>query len=180
MLGPNATMINTTAEDIFLYPGSNSSSLPPPPTLTSLLASLLPSLDYSQLLYKPQSGWVPLNHVYYQVSNLFLLLSSMAPNSPGGFLFLRAMLVVSSSCCTVWGWTVACGVDITGWSSILAVVNMAWCVQTVWRGRTVSLSQEMEVVYEQMFHPLNVLNELLKFLYSKYVNQYFIYLFSMY
>ena len=48
------------------------------------------------------------------------------------------------------------GLDIAGWSSILAVVNMAWCVQTVWRGRTVSLSQEMEVVYEQMFKPLKV------------------------
>ena len=89
MLGPNATMLNTAAEDIFLYSSANSSSLPPAATLTSLLASLLPSLDYSQLLYQPQCpGWVPLNHVYYQVSNLFLLLSSMAPNSQGGFLFL--------------------------------------------------------------------------------------------
>ena len=157
MLGPNATVLNTTAEDIFLYPGANSSFLPPPATLTSLLASLLPSLDYSQLLYQPQCpGWVPLNHAYYQVSNLFLLLSSMAPNIPGGFLFLRAMLVVSFSISTVWGWTVACGLDITGWSSILAVVNMAWCVRTVWRGRTVSLSQEMEGVYQQMFQPLKV------------------------
>jgi hypothetical protein len=71
MLGPNATLLNTTTED------------------TSLLASLLPSLDYSQLLYQPQCpGWVPLNHVYYQVFNLFLLLSSIATNSRGGFLFL--------------------------------------------------------------------------------------------
>ena len=73
MLGPNATMLNTTLEDIFPYPSTNSTLLPPPTTLRSLLTnlslSLLPSLDYSQLLYQPQCpGWVPLNHIYYQVA----------------------------------------------------------------------------------------------------------------
>ena len=161
MLGPNATMLNTTLEDIFPYPGTNSTLLPPPTTLRSLLTnlslSLLPSLDYSQLLYQPQCpGWVPLNHVYYQLANLLLLLSSLAPNTPYGFLFLRILLLMSFSLSTVWGWTVACGLDTTAWNCLLAAINLAWCLHTIWKRRNVSLSPEMETVFNQIFKPLNV------------------------
>ena len=154
-------MLNTTLEDIFPYPGTNSTLLPPPTTLRSLLTnlslSLLPSLDYSQLLYQPQCpGWVPLNHIYYQVANLLLLLSSLAPNTTYGFLFLRILLLMSFSLSTVWGWTVACGLDTTAWNCLLAATNLAWCLHTAWKRRTVSLSPEMETVYGQVFKQLNV------------------------
>ena len=115
--------------------------------------SFLLSLDYSQLLYHPQSpGWVPLNHIYYQVANLFLLLSSLFSK----IIFFRTMLVLSFSFSTVWGWTVVSGLDTTAWNCLLTVINLAWCLQTVWRGRTVTLSQEMEMVYMQIFKPLMV------------------------
>ena len=116
-------------------------------------SSFLLSIDYSQLLHQPECpGWVPLNHVYYQVANLFLLVSSLSSN----ILFLRAMLVVSCSFSTLWEWTVACGLDTTSWNCLMTVINLAWCLQTVWGGRTVTLSQEMEMVNMQVFKQLKV------------------------
>ena len=100
-------------------------------------SSFLLSIDYSQLLHQPECpGWFPLNHVYYQVANLFLLVSSLSSN----ILFLRAMLVVSCSFSTLWGWTVACWLDTSAWNCLLTVINLAWCIKTVWSARTVTLS----------------------------------------
>eukprot|EP00092_Neocalanus_flemingeri_P001965 GFUD01002097.1.p1 GENE.GFUD01002097.1~~GFUD01002097.1.p1 ORF type:complete len:364 (+),score=117.22 GFUD01002097.1:214-1305(+) len=166
MLGPNVTSANETNEAIYTDPseilqslGTNSSLLVPLVTINSMVTnlSLFHPLDFTQLLYQPECpGWVPLNHIYYQVANLFLLLSSLAPNCPGGLLFLRTCLVVSFSLSTVWGWTVACALDTTAWNCLLTVLHCAWCVQTVWRGRTVRLTQEMETVYTALFRPLKV------------------------
>ena len=172
MLGPNTTMLNTTVEDLSSYPGANyslttatsdtnSSMVSPHTTLVSVLTnlsmSLIPSLDYSQLLYQPHCpGWVPLNHVYYQVANLLLLLASLAPCSRHGFLFLRAMLVISFSLSMAWGWSVACGLDIMAWNTALALINMAWCLHAVFTSRRVSLSPDMEILYNKMFKSLNV------------------------
>ena len=174
MLVPNVTYFNETEVDIYTNPSellqvlqplySNSSPRPPhtPVTISSMVTnlslSLNPPLDFTQLLYQPECpGWVPLNHIYYQLANLFLLLSSaVSPNCPAGLLFLRTGLVVSFSFYTVWGWSVACALDTTAWNCLLTVINIAWCVQTVWRGRTVRLSKEMEMVYTKLFKPLKV------------------------
>ena len=63
---------------------------------------------------------------------------------------------ISFSFSTVWGWKVACGLDTTAWNCLLAIINMAWFVCTLWRRRTVLLSKEMERVYTKMFKPLQV------------------------
>ena len=115
--------------------------------------SLLSLLDYSQLLHQPEClGWVPLNYIYYQAANMFLLLASITPNT----LTLRAMMVVAFSFLTIWGWTVSCALDTTAWNCVLAVINLAWCAWIVWRRRTVKLTLEMERVYKQIFMNLKV------------------------
>ena len=124
--------------------------------ITNLTLSLLSSIDYSQLLVSPEcQAWAPLNHIYYQLAHTALLLASLAPPGSGSFLCVRALLVVSFSFSLVWGLTM-CWLDTTAWSSLLAAINLCWCVRDLWRRRTVSLSKEMETVYMKMFKPLKV------------------------
>ena len=161
MLDSNTTFVNATEDDIFSYPTTNFSLLPQPtyPSsfFTNITENLFSSIDFSQLLYQPECyNWVPVNHIYYQVANIFLLVSSLAPSGPGGFLFLRCMHVVAFSFSTVWGLTVACSLDTTAWNTVLTALNLVWCVGAIWRSRSVSLSKDMEVIYKKMFKPLKV------------------------
>jgi len=162
MLDTNDTWDNTTEDDdIFSYPTTNFSLLPEPlypgSFITNFSLNLFSSLDYSQLLYRPEChDWVPLNHIYFQVANIFLLISSLAPAGSGGLLFIRSMHVVAFSFSTVWGLTVACGLDTTAWNTLLTAVHLVWCLTALWRRRSVSLSKEMEMIYIQMFQPLKV------------------------
>ena len=161
MLDSNSTVVNTTDDDIFSNPTTNFSLIPQPTYpgsfFANFTANLFSSIDVSQLLYQPEChNWVPVNHIYYQVANIFLLVSCLAPSGPGGFLFVRSMHVVAFSFSTVWGLTVACGLDTTAWNTVLTAVNLVWCVGALWRSRSVSLSKEMEMIYRKMFKPLKV------------------------
>ena len=173
MLLPNLTTGNTLSDDIYTNPSElllptktgNSYILLPPDTTTmgfmapNISISIVPPLDFSQLLYQPECpDWVPLNHIYYQIANLFLLLASLAPNCSAALIFLRTSLVVSFSLSMVWGWTVACALDTAAWSCLLTLVNAAWCVQMLWRQarQAVRLSPQMEEVYMQLFKHLNL------------------------
>jgi len=110
-------------------------------------------VDYSEILAHAEcSGWLPLNHVYYQAANIFLLLSTISSNHQ----FIRTMMTVAFSLLSLWGWSVSCGLDTLVWSCLLAMVNLSWCVRTWWRRRTGRLTREMETLYQQMFRRLRV------------------------
>ena len=112
--------------------------------------SFLSWLDYTQLLYHPLcQGWDHLHHLSYQAANFLLLLSSISSNSQ----LRRIMMALSCSIFTLWGWSVSCKVDTTVWNLLLTIINITWCV---WRGRSVTLTKDMEILYIQVFQPLRI------------------------
>ena len=112
--------------------------------------TFLSLLDYSQLLYHPLcQSWDPLHHISYQAANFLLLVSSMSSNSQ----LMRIMMALSFSILTLWGWSVSCSVDTTAWNLLLTITNITWCV---WRGRSVTLTRDMEALFAQMFKPLRI------------------------
>jgi len=162
MLDQNVTFANSTIEDIIIDHTVNS-SLPAPPTPLSYLLSFLNSLDTTQLLYQPHCpGWVPLHHVCFQAAHALLLLSSFVPGSSSGFLFLRVAQATAFSLLTGWGWAVACGLDITVWSALIAFVHISLVLRSIWVWRSSRLSKDMEHVYTQLFQPLKVTRDQFK------------------
>ena len=162
MLDQNVTFANSTIEDIIIDHTVNS-SLPAPPTPLTYLLSFLNSLDTTQLLYQPHCpGWVPLHHVCFQAAHALLLLSSFVPGSSSGFLFLRVAQATAFSLLTGWGWAVACGLDITVWSALIAFVHISLVLRSIWVWRSSRLSKDMEHVYTQLFQPLKVTRDQFK------------------
>ena len=125
--------------------------------------SFLPSIDSSQLFYIPQCPqWVPLNHIFFQIANMFLLTSSITPESPDTTILRRVLQIFAFSTLSLWGWTIACGLDIMGWSFTLALTNLLSLISTIWRKSGWKLSPDMEQIYGLKFKDLKVTKQQFK------------------
>ncbi|XP_013388128.1 popeye domain-containing protein 3 [Lingula anatina] len=106
--------------------------------------------------------WLPPNHVYFQMANVCLLLSYLAPNGIYGLLFLRTVLCIASIFFSVWGWDVLCAFDTFLWNFFLAIINFVQAVLIIYHLRPLSFPPEIELMYEQLFKPLKVPRHLFK------------------
>lgn len=60
--------------------------------------------------------WDDLNHIYFQIANLFFFLSYLAPNGIYGMLYLRSSLMVGCIFFALWSWAVKCYLDALVWN----------------------------------------------------------------
>uniref|UniRef100_A0A0A9W0V2 Blood vessel epicardial substance n=1 Tax=Lygus hesperus TaxID=30085 RepID=A0A0A9W0V2_LYGHE len=109
------------------------------------------------LLVPPCSGgWAPLNHVYFQLANLFYFLSYLAPAGLHGLLYLRCTLMVGCAFTALWGATVLCSMDALLWNANFVIINLVHIIVLLYRLRPVKFTKEVEEVYEAVFRPLKV------------------------
>ena len=132
-------------------------------TNTSLV-SWLDRLDWSSLLQHQHqlcTAWLPLNHLYYQVANLVLVVFTIFPVRGGSLtlLLLRLGLVLYSLLTIAWSLLISCRLDTLGWGILLAAVNIVFTVHGVFRVYFAYCSHvrpDLRSAYETLFQPLGV------------------------
>ncbi|XP_045601256.1 popeye domain-containing protein 3 isoform X7 [Procambarus clarkii] len=102
------------------------------------------------------TSWLPINHIYFQLANIFLFLSYLAPNGIYGILYLRITLTIGCMFFSLWGWVVLCAFDTFLWNAIFVLINLIHVIVICYYLRPVRFTPELEQVYKSLFQPLKV------------------------
>ncbi|XP_075552400.1 popeye domain-containing protein 1-like [Dermacentor variabilis] len=100
--------------------------------------------------------WLPTNHILFQLANIFLFLSYMAPAGLYGLLYLRVCLTIGSFFFALWGYVILCAFDTMVWNAFFTAINLVHVCVLMYVLRPVRLAPHMEVVYQELFQPLKV------------------------
>ncbi|XP_042862153.1 popeye domain-containing protein 3-like isoform X1 [Penaeus japonicus] len=114
----------------------------------------LGGVDYGE--FGVCSDWLPINHIYFQLANIFLFLSYLAPNGIYGILYLRITLTIGCMFFALWGWVILCAFDTFLWNAIFVLINLVHVVVICYYLRPVRFTPELEQVYRSLFQPLKV------------------------
>lgn len=101
-------------------------------------------------------SWLPTNHLLFQLSNIFLFLSYMAPGGIHGLLYLRICLTLGSFFFALWGYVILCAFDTLVWNAFFTLLNLVHVCVLMYILRPVRFSAQMETLYRDMFQPLKV------------------------
>ena len=96
--------------------------------------------------------WLPVNHIYFQLANLFLFLSYLAPNGIYGILYLRATLSIGCFFFSLWGWVILCAFDTFLWNAVFVVINVVHVCIICYYLRPIRFTAELEQVSEKKIY----------------------------
>lgn len=94
--------------------------------------------------------WLPINHIYFQLANGFLLLSYLAPAGIYGLIYLRGMLAIGSAFFSIWGWLILCAFDTFAWNALFTIINVVHGIVLVFSLRPVRFDKQVEEVKNQL------------------------------
>ncbi|KAK8718807.1 hypothetical protein OTU49_013393, partial [Cherax quadricarinatus] len=153
---------NLTEEDVgynlssTATPTTTGGTTPTPATTSSTHEPMFPSsYDIQDIIkmggityadYAVCSSWLPINHIYFQLANIFLFLSYLAPNGIYGILYLRITLTIGCMFFSLWGWVVLCAFDTFLWNAIFVLINLIHVVVICYYLRPVRFTPELEQV----------------------------------
>uniref|UniRef100_A0A023G8D4 Putative conserved plasma membrane protein n=1 Tax=Amblyomma triste TaxID=251400 RepID=A0A023G8D4_AMBTT len=100
--------------------------------------------------------WLDTNHLLFQLANIFLFLSYMAPAGLYGLLYLRICLTIGSFFFALWGYVILCAFDTMVWNAFFTAINLVHVCVLMYVLRPVRLPPNMELVYRELFQPLKV------------------------
>jgi len=101
--------------------------------------------------------WLPVNHVFFQIANVFLVLTYVInPSSLFGLLQLRLALTMAGFFFGVWGGTVLCSIDCMSWNSAFAIGNAVHIVFLLFKLRPICFHGDHEMIYKAIFEPVGV------------------------
>nr|CAH0102370.1 unnamed protein product [Daphnia galeata] len=118
-----------------------------------------PSVNWSVVWPYLNTGcleWLPINHFYFQLANVFLFLSYLAPAGLYGLIYLRLMLAIGSAFLSIWGWIIICAFDTFLWNAIFFLINAVHAVVLIFSLKPMALDEQVEQVYRDIFRPLKV------------------------
>ena len=90
--------------------------------------------------------WLPVNHLYFQLANVFLFLSYLAPNGIYGILYLRVTLSIGCFFFAIWGYLILCALDTLIWNVVFVLINLVHIVIIAYSLRPIRFSNELEQV----------------------------------
>ena len=90
--------------------------------------------------------WLPMNHLYFQLANLFLFLSYLAPNGIYGILYLRITICIGCFFFALWGWVILCAFDTLLWNAVFVAINVVHVIIISYNLRPIRFSNELEQV----------------------------------
>ncbi|XP_065224588.1 blood vessel epicardial substance isoform X2 [Planococcus citri] len=96
------------------------------------------------------------NHTFFQLANVFFLLSCLATYSKCGILYLRCMLLIGCVFFGIWGYEILCTLDALLWNLLFIVANTVHIVVLLFKQWPVRFSNEVEDLYIEVFEPLKV------------------------
>lgn len=94
--------------------------------------------------------FVPLNHTFFQLANVFFLLSYFATYSKCGILYLRCMLLIGCVFFGIWGYEILCTLDALLWNLLFIIANTIHIVVLLFKQWPVRFSGEVEDVSKLM------------------------------
>ncbi|XP_052754848.1 blood vessel epicardial substance-like isoform X1 [Galleria mellonella] len=100
--------------------------------------------------------WRPINHIFFQVANIFFLLSFLAPHTPSGLIWLRVALIIGCAFSGMWAWSVECYLDGVLWNSAFIVINFVYFSVHFYLMKPIKFHKDIEEVYVALFKPLRV------------------------
>ena len=101
--------------------------------------------------------WLPANHIFFQVANLFLVLTYFVkPSSTAGLIQLRITLTMAGLFFGVWGGTVLCSLDCMIWNFAFATGNALHLVYLMFKMRSIKFHPEHELIFKMIFEPVGV------------------------
>lgn len=116
----------------------------PPPAYDIRDIIRLGGVDYGE--FGVCSDWLPINHIYFQLANIFLFLSYLAPNGIYGILYLRITLTIGCMFFALWGWVILCAFDTFLWNAIFVLINLVHVIVICYYLRPVRFTPELEQV----------------------------------
>ncbi|XP_028025858.1 blood vessel epicardial substance-like isoform X2 [Bombyx mandarina] len=102
------------------------------------------------------SKWRPINHIFFQVANIFFLMSFLAPHTDIGQIWLRVGLMMGCAFSGMWAWSVECYLDAVLWNSVFILINFVYFSYQFYLMRPIKFHKEIEEVYLALFKPLRV------------------------
>lgn len=143
----NESLNNSEPEDVTLADSVTSSSSSFGDNATTLLTTAsIPFVVSSDPSYMCEGHWLPVNHMYFQLANVFLFLSYLAPNGIYGILYLRVTLCIGCFFFALWGWVILCAFDTFLWNAVFVVINLVHVLIISYTLRPVRFSAELEQV----------------------------------
>lgn len=106
--------------------------------------------------------WKPSNHTLFQVANAVLCLGLLSPHIKHGVLFLHSTFVFAFLLLSVWAWVVLCAPDYFSWNFAFMVINIIHAFMILYNIKPIKFDQNMERLYQSVFHPMNVSRRLFK------------------
>ncbi|XP_023231472.1 blood vessel epicardial substance-like [Centruroides sculpturatus] len=103
-----------------------------------------------------RDGWLPTNHILFQLANTFLFLSYLAPTGIHGLLYLRSCLALGCLFFALWGWIILCALDTFVWNFMFTIINLIHIAIILYMLRPIHFSRDIELVYRLLFKPLRV------------------------
>lgn len=90
--------------------------------------------------------WRPINHVFFQVANIFFLFSFLTPHTSSGLIWLRASLMVGCVFYGLWAMSIECFLDALVWNSAFVVINFVYFAVQLYLMRPIKFHKEIEEV----------------------------------
>ncbi len=88
----------------------------------------------------------PVNHLYFQIANVFFLLSHFAPAGNCGIIYLRLMLLIGCGFFAVWGLEILCSFDVLIWNLTFVLCNLVYILVLLVRMWPIRFTKEIEEV----------------------------------
>ncbi|XP_063534566.1 uncharacterized protein LOC134744619 isoform X3 [Cydia strobilella] len=128
--------------------------LAPPSQLDNVTVQDRPSMW--DMYLNPCGKWRPINHIFFQVANVFFLLSFLAPHTPTGLIWLRVALILGCTFSGIWAWSIECHLDAVLWNSAFVAINFVYFSVHFYLMRPIKFHKDIEEVYVALFKPLRV------------------------
>ncbi|XP_063302178.1 popeye domain-containing protein 2 isoform X2 [Pelobates fuscus] len=92
----------------------------------------------------------------YHLACFIFLLAYMGGSGIFGCIFIFLLMALGCLCTTMWGWLLACGLDIFVWNLLLTFACIVQVSHLLYRLRKESYGEDYDCLYQTLYHPLQV------------------------
>uniref|UniRef100_A0A8C5MCQ1 Popeye domain cAMP effector 2 n=1 Tax=Leptobrachium leishanense TaxID=445787 RepID=A0A8C5MCQ1_9ANUR len=92
----------------------------------------------------------------YHLASFILLLAFMGGSGIVGCIFIFLLMFLGCLCTAIWGWMLACGLDIFVWNLLILIACFAQVSHLLYRLRKESFGDDYDNLYLTVYQPLKV------------------------
>ncbi|XP_053311185.1 popeye domain-containing protein 2 isoform X2 [Spea bombifrons] len=108
-------------------------------------------------------GWnLYMERGLYHLACIIFLLAFMGGSGVVGCIFIFGLMALGFMCIALWGWLLACGLDIFTWNLLLTTICVLQVTHLIYRLRKESYGEDYDCLYQTLYQPLQVPMEVFK------------------